>query len=325
MASQAEHVVAIDVGGTTMKGAVFDRQGRTWNETRRPTGTDRGAEAVIESILAFAGRLASPSPGPRAVGIAVPGLVRDSDGMVLEATNVGLRDVPLRELASRRLSSPVAVLHDVRAAALAEGTLGAARGRSDYLLLTLGTGVGAAVIIGGHPYTGAHGIGGELGHVAVDPRGPVCRCGGTGCLEAIASAGAVERRFGHGIDAQAVAHRAAAHEPAATRVWHEALDALALAIVNYATLLDPEVVVIGGGLANAGPRLFDPLSDLVRASTRFGKAVPIVPAALGEEAGCFGAAIAAWRAVGLDADWAQAPVHQESETRRQEPETRAAS
>jgi glucokinase len=253
MASQGEQVVAIDVGGTTMKGAVFDRQGRIWNETRRPTDTDRGAKAVIESILALAGGLVSPSVRPTAFGIAIPGLVRDSDGMVLEATNVGLRDVPLRELASGRLSSPVAVLHDVRAAALAEGTLGAARGRSDYLLLTLGTGVGAAVIIGGRPYTGAHGIGGELGHVAVDQRGPVCRCGGTGCLEAIASAGAVERRFGHGVDARTVADRAAAYEPDAMRVWREALDALALAIVNYATLLDPEVVVIGGGLANAGP------------------------------------------------------------------------
>ena len=305
MASEGDRVVAIDVGGTTMKGAVFDRQGRISNETRRPTGADRGAEAVIESILALAGGLASPSPPPAAFGIAVPGLVRDSDGVVLEATNVGLRDVPLHELASRRLSSRVAVLHDVRAAALAEGTLGAARGCSDYLLLTLGTGVGAAVVIDGRPYTGAHGIGGELGHVAVDPRGPLCRCGGTGCLEAIASAGAIERRFGQRIDAQAVADRAASHEPAAMRVWREALDALALAIVNYATLLDPEVVVIGGGLANAGPRLFDPLSDLVRASTRFGEPVPVVPAALGEEAGCFGAAIAAWRGVGVPADWAE--------------------
>lgn len=304
MASEGERVVAIDVGGTTMKGAVFDRRGRISNETRRPTGTDRGAEAVIESILALAGGLASLSPRPAAFGIAVPGLVRDSDGMVLEATNVGLRDVPLHELASRRLSSPVAVLHDVRAAALAEGTLGAARGRSDYLLLTLGTGVGAAVVIGGRPYTGAHGIGGELGHVSVDPRGPLCRCGGTGCLEAIASAGAVKRRFGQGIDAQAVAD-AASHDAAAARVWREAVEALALAIVNYATLLDPEVVVIGGGLASAGPRLFDPLSDLVRASTRFGEPVPVVPAALGEEAGCVGAAIAAWRTVGLPAGWAK--------------------
>jgi glucokinase len=309
MVGEGERVVAVDVGGTTMKGAVFDRAGRVCSEMRRPTGADRGAEAVIESILGLAGELASQGPRPAAFGIAVPGLVRESDGIVVQATNVGLRDVPLHELASRSLSAPVAVLHDVRAAALAEGTLGAARGRSDYLLLTLGTGVGAAVVIGGRPYTGAHGIGGELGHVTVDPHGPLCLCGGTGCLEAIASAGAVQRRFGQEIDAEEVTDRAASDDPVAMRVWREALEALGLAIVNYATLLDPEVVVIGGGLASAGPRLFDPLRELVRASTRFGEPVPIVRAALGEDAGRFGAAIAAWRAAGLQesslAEWAE--------------------
>lgn len=310
MASDRERVVAIDVGGTTIKGAVFDREGCVWDQRRRPTGADRGPEAVSESILQVADELASPDARPAAYGIAVPGLVRESDGMVLEATNLGLHDAPMHELAARRLCAPVAVLHDVRAAALAEGTLGAARGCSDYLLLTLGTGIGAAVVIGGRPYTGAHGVGGELGHVAVDPRGPLCLCGGTGCLEAIASAGAVERRFGQGIDAEQVADRAASDEPAAVGVWREALDALALAIVNYATLLDPELVVIGGGLASAGPRLFDPLRERVRASTRFGEPAPVVRAALGEEAGRFGAAIAAWRAVGLEdsslASWAEA-------------------
>lgn len=307
MASDGERVVAIDVGATTIKGAVFDRQGRVWNERRQPTDVDRGAQAVIESIFEFAGDLASAKPRPAAIGIAVPGLVRESDGMVVEATNLGLHEVPMQELASRRFSAPVAVLHDVRAAALAEGTLGAARGRSDYLLLTLGTGIGAAVVLGGRPYTGVHGIGGELGHVAVDPRGPLCLCGGTGCLEAIASAGAVERRYGHGVDAEEVADRAASQDAAAVRVWREAVDALALVLVNYATLLDPDAVVIGGGLAGAGPRLFDPLRERVREWTRFGEPVPILRAALGEEAGRFGAAIAAWRAAGLQetslADW----------------------
>jgi glucokinase len=299
MASDGERVVAIDVGGTTIKGAVFDREGRVLTERRRATGVDRGAETVIESILEFAGELACATPRPVGIGIAVPGLVRDSDRVVLQAVNLGLDGVPMQQLASRRFSAPVAVLHDVRAAALAEGTLGAARGRSDYLLLTLGTGIGAAVVIGGRPYTGIHGIGGELGHVVIDPRGPVCVCGGIGCLEAIASAGAVERRYGEGVDAEAVAERAASQDAAAVGVWREAVDALALALVNYATLLDPEAVVIGGGLAAAGARLFDPLRERVEEWTRFGEPVPILRAALGEEAGRFGAAIAAWRAAGL--------------------------
>ena len=313
----AERVAAIDIGGTTIKGAVVDRRGRVTAQLRRPTGADRGAEAMIEALLGLAGELCSTEPRPAAIGIAVPGLVREADGVVLEATNVALHDVPVRELASERLGTPVAVLHDVRAAALAEGLLGAARGCSDFLLLTLGTGVGAAVVLGGRPYLGAHGLGGELGHVAVDPHGPRCKCGGVGCLEALASAGALARRYGQALDGDEVAERAidgeevvkraAADDPTAVRVWEEAIDALALAVVNYATLLDPELVVIGGGLASAGHRLFDPLGERVRAWTRFGDPVEVVRAALGEEAGRVGAAIAAWRAAGLDgsslADW----------------------
>jgi glucokinase len=298
-ATGPERVAAIDVGGTTLKGAVFDRHGRAGAQSRRPTCPGRGPEAVIDSILELAGELCAQEPRPAAIGIAIPGLVRDADGVVLDATNLGLNDVPMRELASRRLEPAVAVLHDVRAAALAEGLLGAARGHSDYLLLTLGTGVGAAVVIDGRPYMGAHGLGGELGHVSVDPHGPGCRCGGIGCLEALASAGALARRYGQGADGEEVAARAGAGDPAAVEIWSDALDALALAIANYQTLLDPELVVLGGGLASAGRALLEPLRERVRRWTRFGPPVEIVPAALGEDAGCRGAAIAAWRAAGL--------------------------
>jgi glucokinase len=263
------------------------------------------------SSPSLAGGASSPtvaggsSAPPLAVGLAVPGLVHDSAGSIVYAANLGLRNVGIGTLAQERLGLPIAVMHDVRAAAVAEGLLGAARGCSDYLLLTLGTGVGAAVVIGGRPYTGAHGIGGELGHVAVEPRGPVCGCGRVGCLEALASAGGIGRRYeamgsSSSVSTEEIAARAGAGDPVASQVWREALDALALAIVNYATLLDPELVVIGGGMAAAGPSLFDPLRERVRALARFGEPCPIVPAALGEDAGRVGAAIAAWRVAGID-------------------------
>jgi glucokinase len=241
--------------------------------------------------------------------MAVPGLVDDRARLVREATNLGWRDVEIGALAEQRLGLPVTVGHDVRAGALAEGVMGSARGCRDYLLLTLGTGVGAAVVIGGHSYTGAHGLGGELGHVAVEPRGPLCGCGGSGCLEALASAGHIAARYAatHGsadgsCTTEEVARRAADGEPAAARIWREALDALALAIANYATLLDPERVVIGGGMARAGAALLEPLRERVAALVRFGEPAPIVAAELGEEAGRFGAAIIAWRAAGMDED-----------------------
>jgi glucokinase len=199
------------------------------------------------------------------------------------------------------------VRHDVRAGALAEGLLGAARGHRDYLFVTLGTGIGSAIVIGGRPYTGAHGIGGELGHMAIEPGGPICGCGRPGCLEALASARHIAARYGlrtgrngSAGGAEEVADLAASGDPIAGEIWSEAIDALAIAIANYATLLDPELVVIGGGMAAAGDRLFEPLRHRVAAHTRFGDPPALVPSALGAEAGRRGAAICAWRAAGID-------------------------
>jgi glucokinase len=195
MAADRERVVAIDIGGTTLKGAVVDRRGRAVSVRQCPTRAGEGPEAVIEAVLTLADELVGGLSPPLAVGLAVPGVVDDRARLVREATNLGWRDVKIGALAEQRLGVPVTVSHDVRAGALAEGVMGSARGCRDYLLLTLGTGVGAAVVIGGHIYTGAHGLGGELGHVAVEPRGPLCRCGGSGCLEALASAGHIAARL----------------------------------------------------------------------------------------------------------------------------------
>jgi glucokinase len=299
----AEHVVAIDVGGTNLKGAVVNGDGQAHHCERRPTGAADGPDAV----LSLATDLAGAVPEILAVGLALPGIVDDETGTVVNAANLRWRDVPIGALTRERLGVAVAVMHDVRAAAVAEGLLGAARGARDYLLITLGTGVGAAMVIRGQPYTGAHGFGGELGHVAVEPRGPLCGCGRSGCLEAFASAGHIALRYramagedGEGCSAREVAERAAGGDAIAGAVWREALDALALAVANYTTLMDPELVVIGGGMAAAGDDLFDSLRHRLEAHMRFGKAPAVVAARLGEEAGRYGAAIGAWRAAGVE-------------------------
>jgi glucokinase len=310
MAAESDQVVAIDIGGTTLKGSLVDRSGCSHGLVRRQTPVAEGAEAVVEAVTSLALDLSGADGGPRpiAVGLAVPGLVQEGAGTVLNATNLGWHDVAIGPLLIDRLETTVAVSHDVRAGALAEGVLGAARECRDYLLLTLGTGVGAAVVIDGRPYTGAHGIGGELGHVTVEPRGPMCGCGRAGCLEAVASAGHIAERYhamtgsaGEKVSAEEVARRAVDGDDAiADLVWQQAIEALALAIANYATLLDPELVIIGGGMAAAGADLFDPLRHVLSAHMRFGDPPAVVPASLGEEAGRFGAAIAAWRAAGID-------------------------
>lgn len=311
-----DRVVAIDVGGTNLKGAVVDRRGGAVSVESRASGAEDGPEAVVDALIGLAQELADAEEGSKVVaaGIAVPGLVDEATGTVRVAANLGWREMRIGSLAQERLGVPVTISHDVRAAALAEGLLGAARGCRDYLLITLGTGIGGAVVLDRRPYVGTHGLGGELGHMAIEPRGPLCGCGRAGCLEALASAGHVSARYAlmtggsdrHG--AEEVAKRAAAgDDPIADQVWSEAIDALAIGIANYAALLDPELVVIGGGMAAAGDSLFEPLRRRLTAQMRFGEPPPIVAAALGDDAGRYGAAIAAWRAAGLDedefADW----------------------
>lgn len=258
---------------------------------------------MVEAVADFAADLAAAAAPVTAVGLAVPGIVDEESGTVIEASNLGWHDVPVGALVNDRMGVPVTVCHDVRAAAVAEGLVGAARGCQDYLLLTLGTGVGAAVVLGGRPYTGVGGRGGELGHTTVDPDGPLCACGRRGCLEAFASAGALVRRYGERSDkrvgADEVVARALAGDRAAKVVWDDALDALALAIANYATLLAPSLVVIGGGLAEAGDELFGPLVRRLAALVRFAAPPAVVAAALGPDAGWRGAAIAAWLAAGV--------------------------
>jgi glucokinase len=307
MPPAAEHVVAIDVGGTSLKGAVVNGDGHSHHFERRPTCASDGPDAVVAAVLSLATDLARGVPEILAVGLALPGIVDDEAGTVVNAANLRWRDVPIGALTRDRLGVAVAVMHDVRAAAVAEGLLGAARGARDYLLITLGTGVGAAIVIRGQPYTGANGFGGELGHVAVEPRGPLCGCGRSGCLEAFASAGHIALRYramagehAEGCSAREVAERAAAGDAIAAAVWRDALDALALAVANYATLMDPELVVIGGGMAAAGDDLFDSLRHRLEAHMRFGKPPAVVAAQLGEDAGRYGAAIGAWRAAGFD-------------------------
>jgi glucokinase len=313
-----QFVIGIDVGGTGLKGSVIDRQGHVFTREHRATQRERGPEAVIESILSFADDLAKKSQHPSgakrvaAVGVAVPGLIDEETGVALASVNLEWKNVPIRRLLEGRLGVPAVVGHDVRTASIAEELLGAGRGSKDFLFLTLGTGVGAAVVLHGAPYVGAHNIGGEFGHMVVQPGGPPCGCGRRGCVETLASASAVVRRYRALTQARAdmttqeVAERVTAGDPAARQVWEEAIEALAMGIANYITLLDPERVVIGGGMADAGQMLFEPLIAQLAREVTLQPVPPVLPAALRNDAGYLGAALKAWLALGVpqsDLNW----------------------
>ncbi|MFD4859198.1 ROK family protein [Streptomyces atratus] len=300
-----KHVIALDVGGTGMKAALVGADGTLLHEARRATGRERGPDAVVESILTFAADLRAYGEehlGESAVaaGVAVPGIVDAENGIAVYASNLGWRDVPMRELLGKRLGGvPVALGHDVRTGGLAEGRIGAGKGADRFLFVPLGTGIAGAIGIAGTIESGAHGYAGEIGHIVVRPDGPDCGCGQRGCLETLASASAVTRAWAAAsgdptADAADCAKAVESGDPAAVEVWRNAVDALAAGLVTALTLLDPSTLIIGGGLAEAGETLFTPLRAAVEERVTFQKLPHIVPAALGDTAGCLGAGLLAW-------------------------------
>jgi glucokinase len=308
-------VLAFDVGGTDIKSALVDRHGRVLGIRRTPTPQRSGDSAgAVVSALAALGREQLdqfPEVQPVAAGVSVPGLVDERTGLGIFAANLGWRDAPIRELAERELGLPVALGHDVRAASEAECRLGAATAYDDVVVLMIGTGIAGALLLGGRCYVGG-GFAGEVGHALSDPGGERCSCGSVGCLETISSAGAIARRYtaASGIEvpgALEVLAAAAGGDSNAVRVWDDALRALAEQLARLVAILAPEAVVIGGGLAQAGPALFEPLGRRLDALLSFHRRPALVPAQLGEDAGLLGTALAG-------RDLADAPPALESRT-----------
>ncbi len=303
-------VIALDVGGTGMKCALVRPDGVVHHQERHPTRAERGGAALTENILEIAEGLAAKARAdgltPVAAGIAVPGVVDEATGVAVWAANVGFRDVPLRDLAGRRLGLPAALGHDVRVGALAEARLGAGRGRRHVLFVAIGTGIAGGLVVDGAGYSGAHGAAGEIGHVIVRPGGIPCGCGSRGCLETEASARAIGRRYAElsgqeDATAYDVATRAAAGEELARRVWQDAVEALADGLLTAQALFDVGVVVLGGGLAEAGDGLLVPVREALARRVTFHRTPDIVRAELGDVAGCLGAALLALDSLGSPA------------------------
>jgi glucokinase len=295
-------VVAVDVGGTTIKGALVDVDGRELRRLDRATGAGQGPAHVVRQIHDVAAGLADP--GTVAIGLSVPGIVDGEAGLARMAANLGSRDLPLGRLLTGRLGLPVVLEQDARAATLAELELGHGRGVADLMTVVIGTGIGSGLVVGGRLLTGATSAAGEFGHLPVHPGGERCACGQRGCVEVYASAGGIARRYAASAGAagtsaaQIVA--ALGSDPVARRVWAEAVEALALALTASTLLLDPALIVLAGGLSNAGEALLAPLRRGLQEALAWRSAPSLVISPLGDAAGRAGAAILAWRAAGSD-------------------------
>ncbi|MDR1711313.1 MAG: ROK family protein [Propionibacteriaceae bacterium] len=284
-------VVAVDVGGTSVKAALVSElpAREILQFPTPPAGGQDVVAAVISAIEAVGG-------SPEAIGLAVPGIVDETAGEVRQAKNLGWEDLPLAALVGERFGLPVGLGHDVRAAALAEYQLGAGQGADRLVFVGIGTGISAAVLVGGRPLNGSAG---EIGHGGA-VSGDLCACGGRGCLESYASAAAIARRYaaltGQQVAGAAeVAQAVSARDRIAQEVWDDAVAGLARELAGIVRLLGEVRIVIGGGLSLAGPALLDPLRETVQALLTVHPAPEILPAAFGDRAGIHGAAMLARR------------------------------
>jgi glucokinase len=308
--SSQRRVVGIDVGGTSIKAALCDGELAVLAQEQVPTDTsDQGA--LLDSLALLVKSVAGGASCD-GVGFGLPSEIDQRTGRVVDSINIPIVDVPFVEEMQRRLGAPVKIDNDANVACLAEVRMGAARGAGHVVMLTLGTGVGGGLVLDGELYHGAHGYGGELGHMVIAEDGPRCKghCPNRGCLEALASAsgvvyaaeqvarerpgGELARAFAAGTppDVRHVIDGGLAGDPECVQALERVGRHLGVAIANYSNIFDPQVIVIGGGIASAGELLLGPARNEAgsRALAPAWRELRVVAAELGNTAGQIGAA-----------------------------------
>lgn len=300
-------LAGIDIGGTKMAIGIGDREGNLISKHRISMTQGLSPRQALEEAATFLEGLEHPI---EAVGIGAAGPIDLEGGMLVNPPNLsGWDRVPIRSILEERLKVPVRMDNDANAAALGEYRFGAGRGCQDMVYLTVSTGVGGGIIIGGELLHGVRNGAGEVGHMTILPDGPRCGCGNYGCLEALASGTGIARRAQEGLDqgvesilrgqtisTHTIAEAVRARDPFAMRVWDEAIGYLAIGIANLVAVLAPQRIVIGGGVANVGELLFVPLREKLsqRVCMVPLDAIEIVAAKHINDAGLLGAIALAW-------------------------------
>jgi glucokinase len=293
-------VLAVDVGGTTIKAEIADESGAVVRVGSVPT--PKGA-AALDAVAALGGSLIESCDGPvTAAGVIVPGIVDPTRRIAVYSANIGWSDLDAGALLDRAWGIPVAIDHDVTCAGWAEWRTGAGQGCSDMAFVAIGTGISAALVSGGRLLraggaTGGSRQPGEIGHVVIRPDGPPCGCGARGCVEAVASAAAIARAYsaviGSPVAGALEVELAAAHDDRARTVWDDAVAALADGLAMLTALLAPERIVLGGGLAVSGSFLLRLLVPAFAPRVCVQPVPELVTARHGMRAGLAGAALLA--------------------------------
>lgn len=294
-------LLGVDVGGTSVKIGMCTGAGEVFSQVSIPTHAQRGVEDTVARIADAAAALQADSRPAAACGTGIGGLLDAARTILFRGANLpNWLDVPLPSLVADALGLPTVLENDANCAAWAEYRLGVGRGAESMVLLTLGTGVGGAIVLHDDLWLGHGGAAGRFGHTPVDPSGPACRCGQRGCLEQYASASAVAHRYGRR-SAKVVFEAARNGDSLALQVIDWSSAALAAGVANVVQAIQPEIVVLGGGMAAGGDLLLERVRDGVRARIpeSWWPDLRIEMAALGNKAGWIGAALWAARKLEL--------------------------
>jgi glucokinase len=303
--------IGLDVGGTKIAGGVVTATGRILDRERAPTPPSDDEPATLAAMRAVIDALRARHPEVEALGVGAAGLIDWPDGRLRWAPHNAYRGLELRRLLHDATGLPTTVDNDANAAAWAEACFGAAVGADDMVLVAVGTGIGGGLVLDGRVYRGSAGLGGEVGHLMVTPEGPPCACGNRGCLEALASGGALGRMGREAaaadpsgrlatlaggpdrVTGEVVFLAAGEGDPVAVALFERLGFWLGVGLATLTTIFDPELLVIGGGLAATGDLLVGPARRSLERHVlgRPHRALPpVVPARLGSDAGLVGAA-----------------------------------
>ncbi len=298
--------MGIDVGGTTVKGAVIDENGRLYGEDS--VVTVKGEE-IMNGIVTLCNRLMKLNKEPvKGVGIGCAGVIDSAGGNVVLSRNLNLENYPLVKLLQEKINLPVKITNDANAAALGEAKFGAGKNYKNSILVTLGTGVGGGIVIDGKLFEGNKSAGAEIGHMVIERGGEPCACGRLGCLEAYSSATALKKRTKWAMEEDAgslmwkkytsetvtgkTAFEFADCDTAAREVVERYIGYLACGLINLANVFRPEVIMLGGGISKEGEKLTAPLQQILDKEVFAAQYAPVkvTVATLGSAAGAYGAA-----------------------------------
>ncbi len=312
----AKNRIGIDVGGTNVKIALVDSDGKIGYSNTIPTRAEMGYEYTINNMKQAIRDLMTETKlsakDIEGIGFGLPGQVDFKSGIVRLITNIpGWVEIPLAKMIEDEFHIPTRIDNDVRCAALGELNFGAGKGCENLICITVGTGIGSGLIINGRLVRGASNAAGEIGHIKLQMHdGPICGCGDTGCLEAFASGPSIvamaeeyilggkstkyrEMANGGAITPFIVAEAAKAGDPVARRIFTRMGEYIGIGMASVVNLLNPERIIVGGGVADAGDILLNPLKETIkkRAMKIAGETVQVVPAQLGNTAGVIGASL----------------------------------